>query len=165
MFPPDTVITSRTGERVTVRDTRVPEMTIPFLLILAGIGLLTIAMIGGGLKAKDVDIPRLSNGSRALCGTASVALIVIGLSLSQRSVEPVPPVDPAKPVEIEKGPVTKPQSNISTTCRYTSGPKAGKTHYFPPTQQGLVPAFVGSPCMDGQGNSGVAVPDGTPADD
>jgi len=140
-------------------------MTIPFLLILAGIGLLTIAIIGGGLKAKDVDIPRLSNGSRALCGTASIGLIVLGLSLGGQNLPSPTPVDPVKPVDTDKGTVAKTPSNVSTTCHYTSGPKAGKTHYFPPTLPGLVPAFVGSPCMDGQGNFGVAVPDGTPADD
>jgi hypothetical protein len=51
------------------------------------------------------------------------------------------------------------EDQISTTCRYRSGPKAGRTQYFRPDTPGLTPARVGQPCHDGQGSVGTAVPD------
>jgi hypothetical protein len=141
-------------------------MTIAFLLILAGICMLAIAIIGGGLKAKDVEVPHLSSASRALCATASIALIILGLTIGgQTSPAPTLVDDSGKTRDPKNDPVAKLPPNVSTTCHYTSGPKEGKTHYFPPNLPGLVPAFVGSSCMDGQGNFGIAVPDGTQADD
>lgn len=46
----------------------------------------------------------------------------------------------------------------SHTCRFTAGPRAGETQYFPPGP-GVTPAPVGAPCADGMGSTGYAVPD------
>lgn len=56
-------------------------------------------------------------------------------------------------------PEPEPDDSMSTTCRYTMGPKAGRTQYFRPDTPGLTPAYVGGPCHDGMGSVGVAVPD------
>lgn len=50
-------------------------------------------------------------------------------------------------------------ATTSTTCKYTMGPKAGRTQYFRPGTPGLTPAYVGGPCTDGMGSMGMAVPD------
>lgn len=49
-------------------------------------------------------------------------------------------------------------NSMSTTCRYTMGPKSGQTEYFDPRTPGLRPAMVGQPCTDGMGSYGSAVP-------
>ena len=48
--------------------------------------------------------------------------------------------------------------NLSLTCKYTSGPKAGQKQSFAGVA-GVTPVPVGSPCWDGGQNRGVAVPD------
>lgn len=47
---------------------------------------------------------------------------------------------------------------VSTTCKYSSGPKSGQTQFFPPDSPGLTPGRVGYSCTDGMGSSGVGVP-------
>jgi len=47
---------------------------------------------------------------------------------------------------------------LSSTCRFNQGPRAGQTQSY----RGLAhPIPIGSPCHDGQGSNGVAVPDGS----
>jgi hypothetical protein len=46
----------------------------------------------------------------------------------------------------------------SRTCKYISGPKAGKIEYFPPSVS-IIPARVGQPCNDGISSAGYAIPD------
>lgn len=48
---------------------------------------------------------------------------------------------------------------MSTTCKYSMGPKAGRTQYFRPGTPGLTPAMIGGPCTDGMGSFGEAIPD------
>jgi hypothetical protein len=50
-------------------------------------------------------------------------------------------------------------TQASTTCRFTTGPRAGTTQYYPPGTPGLIPAFVGGPCHDGAGSAGYAIAD------
>jgi hypothetical protein len=47
---------------------------------------------------------------------------------------------------------------MSRTCKYTNGPRAGQIQYFPPSIP-IVPAPVGYPCNDGAGSYGVAIKD------
>jgi hypothetical protein len=49
---------------------------------------------------------------------------------------------------------------MSLTCKYTAGPKAGQTQNFAGIP-GARPTTVGSPCGDGQGSFGTAVADGS----
>ena len=49
------------------------------------------------------------------------------------------------------------QNQLSSTCRFTQGPRAGQVQSY----QGMVqPIPVGSSCTDGQGSFGTAIPDG-----
>jgi hypothetical protein len=45
------------------------------------------------------------------------------------------------------------QTQMSTICRFTAGPRAGSTQDYAP----MAPIPVGSPCHDGQGSTGVVV--------
>jgi hypothetical protein len=44
-----------------------------------------------------------------------------------------------------------PQSQMSTVCSFTRGPKAGTTHDYAP----MAPMAVGTPCQDGQESFGI----------
>jgi hypothetical protein len=48
---------------------------------------------------------------------------------------------------------------LSTTCKFTAGPRAGQTKHWPRNTPGLTPARVGDPCHDGQGSTGYAIED------
>jgi hypothetical protein len=47
--------------------------------------------------------------------------------------------------------------DYSTTCKFTIGPRAGQTQYYPPGMPGLIPVVVGGPCTDGAGSMGYAI--------
>ena len=47
-------------------------------------------------------------------------------------------------------------ASLSHTCQFNAGPRAGQQQSYPQVQ----PIPVGSPCQDGVGSTGVAVPDG-----
>jgi len=47
-------------------------------------------------------------------------------------------------------------SNLTTVCKFSSGPKAGTTFDF--KRFGVQPIPVGYPCTDGQGSNGTAIP-------
>jgi hypothetical protein len=47
----------------------------------------------------------------------------------------------------------------STTCHFTSGPRAGQTQYFGPARPGVTNAAIGGGCTDGVGDNGYAIPD------
>lgn len=53
----------------------------------------------------------------------------------------------------------KSTDGLSSTCKFTSGPKAGQVQHWPRSTPGLRPAKPGLPCTDGAGSSGVAIPD------
>ena len=44
---------------------------------------------------------------------------------------------------------------LSNTCKFTTGPRAGQIQSYP----NVSPIPVGSPCHDGQGSTGFAIPD------
>lgn len=52
----------------------------------------------------------------------------------------------------------KSNGNFSRTCRYTGGPRAGETEYFPPDVP-ITPARIGQSCTDGMGSFGFAIAD------
>jgi hypothetical protein len=55
---------------------------------------------------------------------------------------------------------SKPEDHLieySTTCKFTVGPRAGQSQYYPPGTPGLIPVVVGGPCTDGVGSMGYAI--------
>jgi hypothetical protein len=56
-------------------------------------------------------------------------------------------------------PKPQPTDGLSTTCKFTSGPRAGQVKHWPRNTPGLTPARIGAPCTDGVGNSGIAIAD------
>lgn len=63
-------------------------MTPELFAIGGGVVLLILAALGGGIEAKEIKVPQISPISRALCATAGVALIAIGIFLR---MIPTPP--------------------------------------------------------------------------
>jgi hypothetical protein len=49
-------------------------------------------------------------------------------------------------------------NQLSRTCNYVSGRKAGQIEYFPPSVP-IIPTFVGASCRDAQGSWGYAIQD------
>jgi hypothetical protein len=60
------------------------------------------------------------------------------------------------------GPPPGGPAGISTTCRFTNGPRLGQTQNFAGFP-GVTPIPVGSPCTDGAGSTGFAIADTTPS--
>jgi hypothetical protein len=54
----------------------------PVLLILFGGGLVVVAVIGGGLKAKQIEIPTVSRLNRVIAGVLGLCLLGAGLFLA-----------------------------------------------------------------------------------
>lgn len=53
-----------------------------------------------------------------------------------------------------------PASGLSRTCRYTMGARTGQVQYFPAKLFPDLPDMpLGATCSDGQGNTGIVVPD------
>jgi hypothetical protein len=69
--------------------------TPPVLCIIFGGVLLAVAIIGGGLKAKEIEIPRMNLWARILAGVFGCGLLVYGLNIAGRT-------------SIDKGADTKP---------------------------------------------------------
>lgn len=74
-------------------------------------------------------------------------------------VEGLPPPPPISGHESSTPSGSEPsgkESGMSTTCRFTSGPRAGEIQFFPRGTPGVRPAPVGSPCTF-SGSSGVVI--------
>ena len=54
-------------------------VTIPIVLVIAGVLLVTVAIVGGGLEIKDLKVPPLPPMGRALSAVAGVAFTGLGL--------------------------------------------------------------------------------------
>jgi hypothetical protein len=63
-------------------------MTVPVVLAIAGAIGLFLGILGGGIKAKEVEIPAVSNRSRYLVGF--LGLVLIGMAIWLSTVNSVP---------------------------------------------------------------------------
>ncbi len=63
-------------------------MSIEVISFLAGLLLLFIALIGGGFKAKEIEIPKVSTGIRIMSAIVGIVLLVIGISVYFSKEEP-----------------------------------------------------------------------------
>jgi len=78
-------------------------MTLPIVLAIAGSVALLIGLFGGGVKAKEIEVPTLARGPRILSSLLGIVLIGIAIWLSQTSSQqavlptstPIPPTEPA----------------------------------------------------------------------
>jgi hypothetical protein len=66
------------------------------------------------------------------------------------------------PSPTTSGPAPGGPAGMSTTCRFTNGPRLGQTQNFAGFP-GITPIPLGSPCTDGAGSTGFAVADTTPS--
>ena len=74
-------------------------MTLPIVLAIAGSIALLIGLFGGGVKAKEIEIPKMRVGPRILSGIAGIALIGIAVRLPSMPPAPEPPTAMLPPVE------------------------------------------------------------------
>jgi hypothetical protein len=69
-------------------------MTLPIVFAIAGSIALLIGLFGGGVKAKEIEVPKISLLSRILSSLIGVALIAVAIRLSvtnpSESPEPTP---------------------------------------------------------------------------
>ena len=72
------------GERRTSR-----MVTIPLIFVIAGVLLVVVAVVGGGLEVKELKVPPLPPFGRVLSAIVGVAFTVVGLTLNGFSI-PVP---------------------------------------------------------------------------
>lgn len=63
-------------------ETLTENMTLQIVLAIAGSIALMIGLFGGGLKAKEIEIPTLARGQRILSGLVGIALIGVSIWLS-----------------------------------------------------------------------------------
>jgi hypothetical protein len=54
-------------------------MTLPSILALAGCAALLLGLLGGGLKAKEIEVPQITNRIRVI--SASLGVVLIGVAL------------------------------------------------------------------------------------
>ena len=104
-------------------------------------------------------ICRFANGPRAgqvqsYAGVTGMQPIAVGAACTDGQgstgvaiAEPPPPPPPPPPA-----PTT------SSTCQFNNGPRAGQIQSYAGVT-GIQPIPIGAPCTDGQGSTGVAVPD------
>lgn len=105
-----------------------------------------------GASMEDATAAMRSFGSDVASAThparsARLEAIAAGWTQAREQTQPNPPVMG------QAG-----QSGLSSTCRFSQGPRAGQTQDYRGQVQ---PIPVGSPCTDGQGSYGVAIPDGS----
>jgi hypothetical protein len=90
-------------------------MSAQSLFILGGLLLLLAALAGGGLKVREVDIPKLATWARVSAGVAGMGALALGLFPGVYAV----PISPA--------PVSVPTLSTSTPL----GPSASPSHSTP----------------------------------
>jgi hypothetical protein len=109
-------------------------MTLPIVLAIAGSIALLIGLFGGGVKAKEIEVPKLSIGPRILSSLLGIVLIGIAIRLPNppQSTEsststPISPTEPA-PTQVQIIPSSTTSPPISPTN--TPIPKFGWAVYF-----------------------------------
>lgn len=75
-------------------------MTVPVILAIAGVVALLVGILGGGIKAKEIEISALSNSSRIIASVLGVIFIILSVIMSIPGVmDNIPPVPLSEPVE------------------------------------------------------------------
>ena len=94
-------------------------MTLPNVLAIAGSIALLIGLFGGGVKAKEIEVPKISIGTRIFSSLVGMALIGIAIKLPNPPLVPEPPT--SMPVSATE-PVLTPPQIIPTASAPTNGP-------------------------------------------
>lgn len=94
-------------------------MTLPIVLAIAGSVALLVGLFGGGVKAKEIEVPKISPASRILSILMGVAMIGVATWLAFPTILPSSDATPA--------PITEPTAGVPTSTRI---PKFGWAVYF-----------------------------------
>jgi regulation of enolase protein 1 (concanavalin A-like superfamily) len=91
------------------------NLTLQIVLAIAGSVALLIGLFGGGVKAKEIEVPKISVGPRILSSLVGIALIAMAIRLPYfappAESTPIPMEDPAPSTVEEFPPPTSPTSH------------------------------------------------------
>lgn len=109
-------------------------MTLQNVLAIAGSIALLVGLFGGGVKAKEIEVPKISISARIFSGLVGIVLIGIAIRLPNPLPQsepptstPIPPTEPI-PTQVQIIPASATSSPISPTN--TLIPKFGWAVYF-----------------------------------
>jgi hypothetical protein len=114
------------------------------LFILGGLFLLLAALAGGGLKVREIDIPKLATWARVVAGVAGVSALALGLfpRLYSESTSPAPISAPTSststPFESGASPSNLTPSSTTTGTSTTGSGSAGTVKILRPFDGGTV---------------------------
>ena len=97
-------------------------MTPELFAIGGGVVLLILAALGGGIEAKEVKVPQISSGSRALCAIAGIALVSTGVYLKAAPTTPSAAVAVTRP--------SSPEPTATNQVRFTIADRLGDNQLY-----------------------------------
>jgi hypothetical protein len=115
------------------------SITLPIILAISGSVALLIGLFGGGVKAKEIEIPTLARGARMLSGLFGIVLIGTSIWLSAPNAPPesptalpIPPTEESASTQIiptdmpdtTQTPMDTPTNILTNTQTFTPNPTA-----------------------------------------
>lgn len=109
------------------------NITLPIILAIAGSIALLTGLFGGGVKAKEIEVPTLARGPRILSSLIGIGLIGIAIWLSSPNTPPETPSFTATPVPTTESTSMQILPLSTSTHIPTDIPTATQTSTVPPT--------------------------------
>jgi hypothetical protein len=98
-------------------------MTLPIVLAIAGSIALLVGLFGGGIKAKEIEVPTLSTLPRILLTVFGIALIGTGITMPPQGLSQQP--RPATDNTIKDSNISQPLEPTSAIDTYVDTPRVG----------------------------------------
>jgi regulation of enolase protein 1 (concanavalin A-like superfamily) len=121
------------------------NINLQIILAIAGSVALLVGLFGGGVKAKEIEVPKIATGSRVLSGLVGAVLIWISIQLPNYlpgTDVPTATPDPTQAPILSRLPTEPPSSSYSPTATPTNPPADTPTDL--PTNTPLPTATVTS---------------------
>lgn len=133
------------------------NITLPIILAIAGCMALLIGLFGGGVKAKEIEVPTLARGARILSSLLGIVLIRTAIRLSfpySTPAAPPPTTTPVPPTEFAPTQIpttsfatnTSTPTDISTATQIPTNPPTSTPTETPELAPGalLIPTLANS---------------------
>lgn len=123
-------------------------MTLPIVLTVAGCIALLVGLFGGGMKAKEIEVPKISIVPRIFSSAIGIALIWTGISLPPSNLSPTPnapnvtEIPTAIPSRFETLP---PQPAVQTATPDAPNSAPPTSTSIPPTLTPIIPTVTPLP--------------------
>lgn len=126
-------------------------MTVPVVLAIAGVIILLVGVLGGGIKAKEIEIPTVPTIGRILMSICGLILIAISIWLSGVVIqEDVPEMPTAVPsIEATFQPGETQESGVVTETTNTVVPDPTKKYMIQSVRSGKVLSVSGGSTENG----------------